>query len=135
VDDFDDHVTERQHVAIADPTEPRRRLRPSEKDILGPGRLGQVPTGRDVVRVNVGIEDIEELQPGVSCRIEVAPHVTDRIDDRSTCLPSTAKEIGDRHRVRVQKLAQDHGYLRRPGLDSGLKEFVATFIQLLSIMM
>jgi hypothetical protein len=117
VENLDDDVTERKYVPIANRTESWQCLGLVEKDILRPGRLCEVPPSRDVVCVDVSVNDVEDLHPGVPRRIDIDPDVAHRVDDRAGGLPTAAKQVGNANRVRMQELAQYHAYLQRHPVD------------------
>jgi hypothetical protein len=112
MEDVGGDVAQLEHVAVTNAAVRPSRFRFGEQYILGTGDFGQPPPCRDMVGVNMRVDDIENAHPGVSGRIKIWRDLAHRIDHGSRCLSATAEEIGDRDGIAVQELAQDHGHLR-----------------------
>ena len=76
------HVSERQHVAVAHAMKLGRGLGAGKEDIFRAGGVGQAPSRRDVVRVNMRVDDVEDAHPRVFGGLKIGRDIADRVDDR-----------------------------------------------------
>ncbi len=61
-----------------------------------------------MIRVDVRVDDVANLQPRLSGRVEIARNVAGWIDHRADGLAAAAEQVGNANRIGVQELSQDH---------------------------
>ncbi len=83
MEDLNRHIAKLKHVAVMNAPKWRRGLRIVEKDVVGACGLRERPCRGDVVRMQVGVDDIENSHSGFRGGIEVDRDVADGIDDRA----------------------------------------------------
>ncbi len=108
VERLDRHVAEVEQIAVAHCAKRRGGGRVGEENVFGPGRLGERAPRGQVIGMDVRVNDVANLQPGLSGRVEIARDVADRVDDRAGGLAAAAEQIRDADRIGVQELSQDH---------------------------
>ena len=107
------HVAEWKNVAVARAAEVRRGLGAGEEDIFRAGGFRETPSGRDVIGVNVRVDDIEDAHPSVFGGLKIGRDLADRVDDGRRGLAAAAEKVGNAHRIRVQELPENHERLHR----------------------
>jgi hypothetical protein len=101
-------IPKRQPVPIADSAEPGAHFGRSEEYVFRASCLRQTPSSREMIGMDVGIDDIQYLHPGRARGVEVLSDVAQRVDNRAASFAATAKEVGNRNGIRMQELPQDH---------------------------
>lgn len=101
---LDGDVPKRQDLPVANAPEPLTRFRFREKYVFRAASLRQPWPCREVIGVNVGVDDIGDFHPARARRIEIGLDVAYRINHGSAGLTATAKEIRNRYRIGVQEL-------------------------------
>ena len=87
-------------------------VRFGKQHVFGTGGFGQSSPRRHVIGVNVRVDDIQDTHPSLLGGLEIGRDVPNRIDHGRRGLAATAEQIGDRHGLGVEELAQDHRNLR-----------------------
>ena len=73
-----------------------------------PGRRGEPPVARDVVRVGVGLEDVLDADADVAREHQVHVGLEARIDDRGDACPLVADQVRRATQIVVGDLPEDH---------------------------
>ena len=94
----------------------RGQLRPGPDDVGRPGQRREVAAARDVVVVEVGLDDVGDPQAGGPGRVEVDVDVAPRIDDRRRA----GRLIGDQRREMPEPLDPVLGDPHGPSLYRGV---------------
>ena len=106
-------VAELEHLFIARCPERKRNFRLRSEHILGAGRLGELPPCREMVGMNVGVDDEMDAHASGLGGVHVGLDLADRIDDRTGRASTAAEQVGDADGLMVQELTDNHG-LRSP---------------------
>jgi hypothetical protein len=97
------------------------RLRPEH--ILCAGGLGELSAGREMVGMNVGVDDKEDAHAGGLCGAQMKLDLADRIDDGAGRASTAAEQVGDTDWLTVQELTDDHGLHSRLSCGSNIQSF------------
>ena len=108
VHDVDHHIAERQPVAVICGMEWKGHVRRSMQHIFRPCRTRESPAGRAVIGVHMGVDDEQEAHAGLVGRAQVWFYLPNRIDNGAARAPAAAEQVGNRNRVCVKELAEDH---------------------------
>lgn len=106
-------VAERKHLFITRSSEWKRNVRMRREHILGAGCLGELPARREMVSVNVGVDDKMDAHAGGLGGPQVGLDLADRIDHGTGGASTAAEQVGDANGLLVQELADDHGLRSR----------------------
>ena len=81
--------------------------------VLCAGRLGELPARREMVGVNVGVDDKMDAHARGLCGAHVRLDLADRIDDGPGRASTAAEQVRDANGLLVQELPNDHGLRSR----------------------
>jgi len=101
VEDFSRDVTEREHIVIVNASERNGRVGFSEQHVLGVRGLRQASPTRDMVGMNVRVDDVENTHTSVPGCIDIRRDVAQWVDHGGRGLASAAEEVGDRDEIGV----------------------------------
>jgi len=79
-----------------------------EEHVLRATGVRQGATGRYMVRVDVGVDHIEDAHARFGRRLNVGSRIANRIDHRTGRFASAADQVRGSHRIGVQELTEDH---------------------------
>ena len=110
-------ITERQAVAIVDRTHWKSYIRPGMQDIFGAGLAGKRPPGRTMIGMDMSIDDEVDAHANLVGASQIRCDVADRVHDCTRGMSAAAEQIGDRNRIGMEELTQDHACLpQRPAV-------------------
>ena len=98
-----------ENFAVSNAAEWKRRVCIGEQYVLSTGGLGQFAARRNVIGMQMGVDDIKDAHSGFVGRFQIGTDIANGIDNGRGRTSSAAKEVGRRDRISVQVLAQDHG--------------------------
>jgi hypothetical protein len=84
-------VAKRKYLFVARSSEWERHVRVRRKHVFCAGRPGELPAAREMVSMNVGVDDKMDAHAGSLCGAQIWLYLADRIDD-GTGRASTAAE-------------------------------------------
>ncbi len=105
MEDLGRDVAESEHVAVVDASKRRSRFRTGEQHILGARGLGQTPSRRGMVGMNMRVDDVDNSHPRDLRRLEIGRDIADGVDDGGCSLSPAAKQVRDRDGIGVQELS------------------------------
>src|SRR5579885_1566649 len=108
VEDIDDDVAKRKTVAVLDFMHRKGDFRRRMQNILGAGLARERAPRGSMIGVDMGVDDEVDTHPRLVRHTEIWSYVADRIDDRAGRMPAATEQVGNRHGILVQELAQDH---------------------------
>src|SRR5262249_26964869 len=109
MEDRDQDMSELEGVAVSHTAEWKFHLRISEQHVLCAGGGCEDATRRNVISMNVSIDNIANAHPRGFSGSEIGRDLPHRIDHGCRGTPSAAEEVGCRDRLGVEELAKDHG--------------------------
>lgn len=95
-------------LAIVDSVEWAVSARGVEEHVLRAAGLRQGATGRYMVRVDVGVDHIEDAHAGFGGGLNVGSRIANGIDHHTGRFASAADQVRGSHRIGVQELTEDH---------------------------
>jgi len=106
-------VAERKDFLVVRSSEWKGNISMRREHVLGAGRLGELPTAREMVGMNVGVDDEMDAHAGGFCGAHVGLDLAGRINDGAGRAPAAAEQIRDANGLLVQELPDDHGLRSR----------------------
>jgi hypothetical protein len=106
-------VAKRKYLFVARSPEWKRNVGMRREHVFCASRLGELPACREMVGMNVGVDDKIDAHAGGLCRAQIGLNLTDRIDDGTSRTSTATEQVGDADRLLVQELPDDHGLRSR----------------------
>jgi hypothetical protein len=106
-------VAERKDLFIARSSEWKRNVRMHRKHVFCAGCLGEPPARREMVGMNVGVDNKMDAHAGGLGGMHVRLDLADWIDDRAGRASAAAEQVRDANGLLVQELPDDHGLRSR----------------------
>src|ERR1700687_6080825 len=95
-------VAKRQSLFVARSPEWKRNVRVRREHVFCAGRLGELPARREMVSMNVGVDDKMDAHAGGLCAAHVRLDLADRIDDGAGRTSTAAEQVRDANGILVQ---------------------------------
>ena len=106
-------IAKRKDLFITRSSEGKGNVRMRREHILCTGRLGELATRREMVSMNVGVDDEMDAHARGLGRPQVGLDLADRIDHGTGRASTAAEQVGDANGLLVQELPNDHGLRSR----------------------
>jgi hypothetical protein len=86
-------VAERKDLFITRSSEWKRNIRMRRQHVLCAGCLGELPTRREMVSMNVGVDDKMDAHAGGLCCAQIRLDLTDGVDDGTGDASTAAEQV------------------------------------------